>query len=269
MKTSQQCWEFLNESFISYNSQTFKPHNHYLNGSELALYDVLINIEKAYINPNFDFGRMFDYKKQKWSSLVKNYVNLEELNRVKKAVQAREAKKQIRYTEGMAFYNNHKNGKGCLLSITFVKRHQKVILACVIRSSEITKRLMMDLLLIQRIGEEVYGNNDFGIQLFCHNMYQVAEFAVTYNIHKPIFRTPGSEEESVMKKSAKYYAENTDHYNKYTTKVANVFRKFMTIDISTVKYKVHRRSIRQLQTKKGKPISGCLPLKVKNLKIHN
>lgn len=252
-ENSQECWEGLNEIFITqFHNSHLKPQ---LNGSELILHDVFIEIEKPYINPDFDFGRLFDYKIQKWSSLVKNYVNKEALNNMCKLVETRETKNQKKYTESMLFSNAHKNGKGCLLSLTFIKRDNERIVSAVLRSSEITKRLMMDLLLIKKIADYVWGTKtQYKLQVIAHNMYQISEFAVVYDIWKPLHR----------------WLLSPDMYEKYkyTQRVLKSLEYLKKVDINTVKYKVHKRTIRQLQTdKKGNPISGNKGLKVKDLKF--
>lgn len=251
-KTSQEAWHGLNESFID-EFRSHPPLKYQLSGSEITLNDVLIKIDKPYINPEFDFGNLCDYKMQKWVSLVKNYLSKDELLILKKKIETRESKKQNKYTESLLFSNSHKNGKGCLLSITFNKRKEERILSCVIRSSEITKRLLLDLLLIQKIGNYIYGTKTpFKIHIICYNMYQIAEFATTYDLIKPI--------ESFISEFPKEA--------KYTEKVLSRLSYFKTVDINTVKFKVYKRSIRTLQVdSSGKPLSGTKGLKVKDLKF--
>lgn len=55
------------------------------------------------------------------------------------------------YNVSYIFNNKHDNGKQCLIAATFSKRFQEDIpvITMVLRASEITKRLMFDLLLVQ------------------------------------------------------------------------------------------------------------------------
>lgn len=249
--TSQKAWEGLNEMFITqfYHDPDIKKY--LLNGAELSINDVFVVIENSWVDPEFDFGSLCDYKMQKWATLVRNYVSKKELNMLKYKVNTREDKKQLKYTESILFTNSHGNGKGCLLSATFIKRKEGRIISCVIRASEITKRLLLDLLLIREMGEYVYGKGvEFKVNLVIYNMYQIAEFATLYEMRNKISSfTKGVNEP-------------------YTKRVLDRLKYFKEVAIEEVKYKVHQRCVRSLQkTKDGKPLSGNQGLKAKTLKF--
>lgn len=249
--TSQKAWESLNEMFITQFHYDPDIKRYLLNGAELSINDVFVNIENSWVDPEFDFGLLCDYKMQKWATLVRNYVSKKELNLLKYKVNSREEKKQLKYTESILFTNSHGNGKGCLLSATFIKRKEGRIISCVIRASEITKRLLLDLLLIREIGEYVYGKGaEFKVHLLIYNMYQIAEFGALYNMRKDIHT----------------FAKRINQ--PYTKRVIDRLDYFQKVNIEEVKYKVHQRCVRSLQkTKSGKPLSGNAGLKAKTLKF--
>ena len=245
-RNSQSAWEFLNENFFNFNEDFKNESGAIRNGTELELHDVFIFIHKAKVNSNVDFGNYFGYRQQKWTGLVNNYIEINELESFKKEVQSREATNSKSYNVSMHFRNIHGHGKGCLLTLTASRRpgHGCPIVTVTMRSSEITKRLLLDLLLIQRVSEFIYGKaNMVSIQLFATKMYQNAESFSMYNNHKPF----------------------TEFDNGWKTewqlKVRSIVNKFLTCNIDDIKYKVHKRSVRQLQRdKNGNPLSGNRPM---------
>ena len=87
------------------------------------------------------------------------------------------------------FNNHHDNGKQCLIAATFSKRFGEDIpvITMVIRASEITKRLIFDFLLIQRMAEYVYGpDQSVQINLFATQMYGNVETLLMYSAYKPL-----------------------------------------------------------------------------------
>ena len=87
------------------------------------------------------------------------------------------------------FNNHHDNGKQCLIAATFSKRFQEdtPVITMVIRASEITKRLIFDFLLIQRMAEYVYGpDQSVQINLFATQMYGNVETLLMYSAYKPL-----------------------------------------------------------------------------------
>lgn len=256
VKNSQKAWEFLNENMFN--------HAEYLidkfpltvrNGSELELHYPTIFIKRLWVNPNIDFGNYFGYRPQKWNSLVSNYIDKDELLEVIKEVQTREQSNSKNYNVSFQFSNKHGHGKGCLLSLTFSRVPKqstgKPILHLKIRSSEITKRLLMDLLLVQRVAEKAYGRVKPHLVVNVSKLYVNGEAWTMYNNHKP------------LKEYDKHYT------HEYCLKLRNLLRKFTTIDIDEVKYKVHKRCVRQLQRdKNGHPLSGNKPMLAKELQLN-
>lgn len=186
--TSQEAWEKINEYFIKHNKKLFDGGSSYTSGMS-ASFNIFIHIKKAWVDPDFDYGKMFNYKNQKWTTLVNNYLNLNKLDLLRSKVRCFQDKYNQNYNIAYSFDNTHDNGKGCLLSATFSRRLNDDIpvITMVLRSSEITKRLIFDLLLIQRMGEYVYGDKvSFMINIFAIQMYCNTETLVLYHGHKDI-----------------------------------------------------------------------------------
>lgn len=233
--TSQEAWEGINEIFIRAEPKFFLESNGGLisSGSAFA-YNVIINIHKAWFNPEFDFGKIFNYQQTKWTLLINNYVNLNQLDLVRSQVRAFGNKKRTNYNLAFSFSNSHSNGKGCLLNVCFCKRLDidVPILIASLRSSEITKRLAFDLVLLQRLGEYVYGENQtFMIQLNCNQMYCNAETLIHYHLWKPLKRI----------------IKDIEEPNKWTLQLLKLLKYFKTVDEKDIKYKVYRRVLACIQ----------------------
>jgi hypothetical protein len=186
--TSMEAWEKVNEMFIYHDKKLFGSGSSHTSGMS-AVFNVFIKIRKAWVDPDFDYGKMFNYREQKWTTLVNNYLNLNKLDLLRSKVRYFQSKYNQNYNISYSFDNAHDNGKGCLLAATFSRRLNEDIpvITIMIRSSEITKRLIFDLLLVQRMGEYVYGENmTFMINIFATQMYCNTETLVMYNTHRPL-----------------------------------------------------------------------------------
>tara|TARA_R110002012_G_scaffold306718_1_gene511632 strand:+ start:500 stop:1366 length:867 start_codon:yes stop_codon:yes gene_type:complete len=230
--TTQQAWEGINEYLFTEVDEVTKRGGSF-HGTQVLSYDIMIRARRARVDPDFDFAHVLGYSIQKWSSLVNNYVNFEYLDILKGQILTRERKGNSNYNESMLFDNSHNSGKGCLLSLTFSRRINELnptLIFC-LRSSEVTKRLLFDFLLIQRIGEYVYGSKqEFGIQLYCPNVYlDVAAFCM-YDNHRKL-------------KSIKSDREPC----KVQIKVFKLFQKFLDTDPDKITYRSHLRVVNQIQ----------------------
>ena len=72
--TSQEAWEKLNEAFLRLDPVLFDKGATANSGVAVA-YNVFIKIRKAWVDPDFDYGRCFNYKETKWTSLLNNYID--------------------------------------------------------------------------------------------------------------------------------------------------------------------------------------------------
>lgn len=230
--TSQSAWELLNE-WLFKREKKLTDLGQGRNGSCIIAYDVCVHIQKAWVDPNFDFHRCFNYQKAKWTSLIKNYVDLNYLDLIKASIEKREAKKQYNYNETFRFSNLHDSGKDCLISLTFSRRLNSDIPHLIFhtRATEVTKRLLWDFLLVQRLGEYVYGHNNFSMTYFAPQVYIQMESFLMYNIHRDI--------PSILK--------NKPKLEKVQAKTLETLEKFKVIDPESMSYRVFRRPARALQ----------------------
>ncbi len=234
---SQEAWEGLNEYFLNNEEEILSKGCR--NGSQLIAFDNFIKIRKAWVLPEMDFGNTFGYRLQKWTGLINNYVNLNYLDILKSQILAKEGGRNPNYNISMQFDNSHGHGKNCLLSLTFSRTQETDIPIATfhLRSSEITKRLLLDLLLVQRIAEYIYGEDQhIMIKMLCTNVYQSAESFCMYDIYKPL--------KSVLEVKGKKMTN-------WQERVLRITEEFKTIDPKKVTYKVFLRSVNQLQGLKG------------------
>jgi len=259
---SQEAWEGINEYFLN-NSKEIVKRGGGRYGPQLISYDMFIKIRKSWVDPEFDFGNMFGYRKQKWSSLVNNYINLDFLDILKAEVLEKVKKKTPNYNLSMPFDNSHGSGKNCLLSLTVSQRTSMdhPLITFVLRSSEITKRLLWDLLLVQRIAEYVFGEKQYvAINIFCGNIFQNTEAFIMYDNHKRI--------KNIIKTRIPMVGEKkSDLYDAWQKRALDTLKQFKEVDPKTVKFKVHLRSVRQIQRPNGIPLSGDRPLLAKDCHI--
>lgn len=186
--TSQEAWEKLNEAFLRLDPVLFDKGATANSGVAVA-YNVFIKIRKAWVDPDFDYGRCFNYKETKWTSLLNNYIDFNKLDLLRSKLRILKNKYNQNYNVTYMFNNHHNNGKQCLIAATFSKRFQEDIpvITMVIRASEITKRLIFDFLLIQRMAEYVYGpDQSVQINLFATQMYGNVETLLMYSAYKPL-----------------------------------------------------------------------------------
>lgn len=185
--TSQEAWEKLNEAFLRYDPVLFKQ-GAIVNSGVAVVYNVFVKIRKAWVDPDFNYGRMFNYTETKWTSLLNNYIDFNKLDLLRSKIRVLGNKYAQNYNISYTFNNKHDNGKQCLLAATFSKRFQEDIpvITMVLRASEITKRLIFDFLLIQRMAEYVYGpEQSVQINVFATQMYGNCETLLMYDSHKP------------------------------------------------------------------------------------
>lgn len=251
----QEAWEGINEFLYIKEKQIIKKWGGKY-GPEIICYDIFMVIKKPWVDPNFDFGRMFGYRIQKWSSLLNNYLDRNYLDLLRDEILIREKRKAKSYNYVLHFKNTHISGKDCLISLVISRRviSDRPTLLFHVRISEVTKRLLLDFLLVQRIAEFIFGKNpDVEIRFFSPACYITFENFSMYDIHRPIKKLiPKDKELGVFQK-----------------RMLKVLNNFKTIkDPYSIKYKVNRRAALQLQTdEEGMPLSGKVGLYAKDLLI--
>jgi hypothetical protein len=242
---SLSAWEGLNEDFIMNKEwlQTFAK------GGALYSYDTVIHIRNPKLDPNIDFGRLFNYTKAKWSQLVRNYIDNTELFNLKREVEDEELNRNNSYAIAMQFTNSHKHGKSCLLSMVFSRRPgiSTPNITVFLRASEVTKRLLCDLLLFQRIGEYVYDNKvPFTLTLYFNQIFNDDAVLLMYHAHKDVFEILGRP--GIAQSRVDY--------------MGGKLEEFLRKKPEDVKYKIHRRVVKVLRSDLVKyPVTlagGCL-----------
>lgn len=248
--TSQEAWEKLNEAFLRLDPILFEK-GAVANSGVAVSYNVFIKIRKAYIDPDFDYGRHFNYTETKWTTLLNNYLDFNQLDLVKSQVKMRKATYNQNYNVSYVFNNSHNNGKQCLLAAIFSKRFQEdvPVITMVVRASEITKRLIFDFLLIQRMAEYIYGKyQTVQINMFATQMFGNLETLLMYGAHKKL----------------KKVLKGTDKKSPWIKRLLEVNEKFINgteKDFST--YKVFLRAFKVLRP----DLYKYKPLLAKNLVI--
>lgn len=255
---SQEAWEGINE-YMFIHEADLERNGQGRDGNVSVMYDNIIHIVKPRVDPNFNFARMFNYRKQKWTSLVGNYVDLERLKEIKVELTTRTQRKNRLYQVTKHFKNTHKNGKDCLISVTFCKRKKQELPTIIFhtRTVEATKRMLMDFLLVQRIGEYIYGKYKFHITCYFPCIVLNAEAFTMYHTHRNL--------KGLLRKNQSVVYHPQEPFQKI---IMNRLDKFLTVDPMSIGYKSHRRAAKQLQVgKDGIPYSGEHFLLAKDLKL--
>jgi len=254
--TSQEAWEGINE-WLLLNEKTILKKYGGRYGPEIVAYNVFMEIDNPRVDPKFDFGYTFGYKSQKWNSLLNNYLDRNYLDLVRNEIVTREAKNANSYSYTLHFRNIHTSGKDCLISLTFTRRvtDERPVAIFHVRASEVTKRLLFDFLLVQRVLQFIYGKKwkQVKLEFYCPGCYITAENIAMYNNHR----------------SLKKLLKGVKKKGTFQKRVMTIYKRFKNEkDPSNVPYKVNRRSVMQIQhDEKGWPISGIPSLFAKDLKI--
>lgn len=248
-ENSQQAWEFLNEELFL--EQTLP-----VSGGAKYAYDMFINIKNPVVDPKFNFARMFNYHDAKWVMLQNNYLDTVELRKLRLLLEARSMKASSHWTHTLRFHNKKENGKECLISLTISKRQgePEPVLIMHTRAIEVTKRFLLDLLLVQRIAEYILPKIKYNLTIYCPMVYQDADTFTMYHSHRDLFK--------LLKGKG---AQTT-----WQARVLKALNSFRTTPLMDIKYKVNRRCAKQLQLDKGGyPLgSGKRKMLAGNLKLN-
>lgn len=253
-------WKGVNE-FLLVDERVMVENGWSPSGSQMTSFNNHIFIETLEFDQDFDFGKKLGYSMQKWTGLVGNYVNFDYLDMIKNEIQLREAKNAKSYNHTYHFTNTHGSGKDCLISLTFTRRPYDKIPTAVfhIRTSEVTKRLPFDFLLVKRICQFIYGEDaNLHCELIAPSFYITAESVVMYDTIKPI--------KKLLRKANKKYGE----LGKFQTRVKTFYDKFTTTPLEEITFKVNQRSAAQIQKdENGEPLSGVKSMKAKELWLYD
>ena len=230
--TSQEAWVQVNKGLVEIESNPNTSARAKIYKHQVLLYDVLLRIDRSYIDPEWDFTKTVNYRRQKWTSLVGNYVDINHLEDVLGAVKHRELKKHKNYNETFHFGNAHSHGKGCLLVCTFSRRYgeDRPVLNAVMRAAEFFKRGMMDLLLLHRIGEQAYGDEPFAVNIFAQQLWG------------------GSDWLSLIYAFDKKYIKGLKNAEGFAGEVYKKYKLFKNVeDIGSISYHAHQRAAKVIQ----------------------
>lgn len=256
---SQEAWEGINE-YLMLEEEAIMKHGGEQYGPALVVYDLFAIIHDARIDPDFNFGHRLGYSIQKWTSLVNNYVDMNYFDVIKSRVLAREQKNSKSYNLSMLFDDSHGSGKGCLLTITFMRRMGVgyPIMHVNIRASEVTKRLIFDLLLFQRLAEYIYGKDQqVGLQMMVTHAFISVESIIMYNNHRDI-----------TKLMTKRLGKDRRTWGKFQKKIIELYDHYSTVKPELVTFKVHLRSVMQIQmAEDGQPKSRVKDMFAKNMTL--
>jgi len=206
-------------------------------GPAIMSYNNYIRIKSAKSNnEDWDIAVNLGYTIKKWTALVRNYVDMNYLDLVKAEVDSRAAKSARSYNYSMHFRNKHGSGKDCLVCLNFCKRlgveYPMVIFT--VRTSEVTKRLIFDFILVQRIVEYVYGPDaHVEIHFSAPTMFLNFESFCLFNNVKPI--------EKILRKVPK---EDRGTAHVEITKAMNYL---MNTPPQSITWKSNRRSAEHIQ----------------------
>lgn len=251
-KNLQEAWDGLHDYMFN-KENLIRKRGGGTYGSEMVQYDNIIHVADGRIDKNFNFGRCIGYSYKKWSKLINNYVNFNYLDLIRSEIIDRESKRSNSYNYTYHFDNSHGSGKDCLISLTFCRRKGKdrPIVIYNTRASELTKRLIFDFLLIQRIVEYVYGKKQrVEVVCFIPFMFINLECSLMYLSDRG------------LDKCLRPNSHGT--FSPYQERLKEKYLKFLNTDLDKVKYKVHKRAAAQVQRKpNGDPVAN-----VKNLYAH-
>lgn len=226
---SLTAWEAINEAFIKADDENL---GFVYKGKALYTYDLVIGISNPKLPNDFDFGRHFNYTISKWKSLVGNYLDREELESIAKEITEEENNNSRSYNLALQFDNKHGHGKNCLLSMVFSRRYgvKNPNICVFLRASEITKRLVCDLLLFQRIGEYVYSNTKFTLTIHINQTFNDDTVLLMYHAHKDISRILST---STNKSRRAILIDRLEY--------------LLSCEVGEIKYKVHKRALKVLR----------------------
>lgn len=255
-KNFQHAWHGINE-FLAFDCFRSK-YTHAVSGNQIFCYNVNVRVKLPRVDPNFDYGYCFGYTMNKWSTLVRNYVNREELLALRAEIHTREEKKHQAYNISMNFDNSYVKGKGCLSSVIISRQYGNPvpIIYFAARVIEVTNRMIFDFLLFQRICEFVY--KPLGIipevRFISPSIYLVAERFSMYS--------------NAILDMDQLFEKNVKEGNVFHKRLWDIYKKFSTVAPETIAYKSHARAAYNIQKDEdGNNVSGRGGLLAKNLNL--
>jgi len=237
---SVSAFKGINKMLI-FEEELVKEHG-FLQASQANLYNLLVRVERSYVPDAFDFSSLANYRPAKATSLINNYIDRDYLDEIVAQVLHKELKKAKAYNLAFHFTNLHDGGKGCLLTCTFTRRYGEdtPILIATIRASESFKRLMFDLLLLQRMGELAYGDEPFALEIYFPYVWGVPDWLSMY--------LKFDKKSRIKAKKAEKGTFANKVYEKYLT-----FKNMPREEMEAMKYHATKRSWKVINDETTKP----------------
>lgn len=255
VKDLQEAWEWANEFLLLQGDKILENRETgFAQGSSIHAYNTIIYADVAKINNKFDIADVLGYTDKKWASLLNNYLDLNYLDLIRMEVGAKEAKKAKAYDHTYRFSNTHGSGKDCLISVTFSRRPSMSapVVTFHTRVSEVTKRLIFDLLLVDRMVKYVFGHNEVSVYLHLPHMYFSNDTGLLYHRNKSFIDLFGK----------KLIKEPKMAEHKHTTKLLQNFNKLSSKDVETITFQTTRKTAETLQG-----LGESVPLKLGELTL--
>ena len=234
-KTPVEALEKVVENFLIKFPDWFCDGVGYNLTDSLFTYDLVVEIQEANFEPTFDFGKLFGYTITKWTGLITNYLDLDILDQAKAMIRKLEENKTVNrnYHIGVHFADNHGNGKGCLVGGILSRKIgvENPEITIILRSSEVVTRLPMDLLLFCRMGQYLYGHQNFSLKLVIKAAWANDTTILMYNNLKDLkeFMKDNCQDENRRKKIRKSLKKlMTSDEASYKT-YGNSFRAFKVL----------------------------------------
>lgn len=225
-------WESINEDFIKNHSKSmnlrsdkYKTYTHDFSFG-------IMHPEK--LDEDFSLGKQFHYTKIKWANLINCYIDKDSLLKFKSDVISSINFKNNIYSIGYQFSNSHKNGKNCLLSMSvyssFSNTGKKFLnLSIYLRSTEVTKRLLIDLILFKRLGDFIFGGLPYTLTIHTNILWNNSTTLLMYDVHRNIG--------GLLK-------GNIDERSKF---LLSELKYLKETNIDNIKYKIFKRVLKVLQ----------------------
>ena len=152
-------------------------HNLLFSGEKKAI--VHKYFQEFFVKPEmgkgFNFTNMANYTSVKWDGLLSNYLDFSSFQEFDKKVGKRLGKSH--WAETMKFSHNTIARQACLISATAMNDGERNYLSVHVRTSEVYKRLSMDLLLFKRIGDIVFAEHEYLIHVNINHTWLSSDWA--------------------------------------------------------------------------------------------
>lgn len=250
----QKAWEGINEYFFC-REEDIIENGGAVSGNTFVSYDNFVTIRGLFLDEELDLGSVLGYTKRKWTTLVRNYVDMNYLDLIRGEIALREKKNSKHWNYAFHFNNKYGGGKDCLISLNITKRYtsETPIVFFHVRTIEATKRMIFDFLLVKRICQYLFGDDaKVEVRLWAPSMFVTAQTLALYHNQNNLYNL------------SKKPGVQTGKFHEQTVKELT---NFLEADLSSIKYKVYYRSAINLQKHVHEDVVHERTLIVNNLQL--